>query len=85
VLKGIHRNALVRVGEIISYLASDRFMDKREAAKYCAVSTRTLESWKGLPRYRPSGKTLFRRSEIDAFMMKHLEAPTDVGCRAYYR
>ena len=37
----------------------------------------TLEGWK-VPLYRASGKTLFRRSEIDAFMMKHLEAPTDV-------
>jgi len=78
VLKGIDRNALVRVVEIISYLQTDGWLDKRSAAKYCGVSTRTLESWKGLPRYRPSGKTLFRRSEIDAFMMKHLEAPTDV-------
>jgi hypothetical protein len=52
-------------------------MDKGEAAEYCGVSIRTLEGWKGLPRYRPSGKTLFRRSEIAAFM-KHLEAPTDV-------
>jgi hypothetical protein len=65
VLKGIDRTALVLVGEVISYLASDRFMDKREAAEYCGVSIRTLESWKGLPRYKPSGKTLFKRSEID--------------------
>ena len=71
-LKGIDRNALVRVGEVISYLDSDRFMDKREAAEYCGVSIRTLDGWKGLPRYRPSGKTLFRRSEIDAFMQANL-------------
>jgi hypothetical protein len=27
----------VRVGEVISHLASDRFMDKREAAEYCGA------------------------------------------------
>ena len=64
--------------EVISYLASDRFMGKRQASEYCGVSVRTLESWKGLPRYRPSGKTLYKRSHIDAFMERYREIPTEV-------
>jgi len=38
----IDRNALVGVGEIISYLRTDGWLDKRDAAEYCGVSTRTM-------------------------------------------
>jgi hypothetical protein len=53
--------SLVSVTEILKYVQSDRFMSKREAAEYCGVSIRTIESWQGLPRYK-SGKTLFQDS-----------------------
>ena len=31
-----------------------------------------------LPKYRPGGKALFKKSELDAFMKRHLELPIDV-------
>jgi excisionase family DNA binding protein len=70
--------SLVSVTEILKYVQSDRFMSKREAAEYCGVSIRTIESWQGLPRYKPSGKTLFRKSELDAFIERYREQSADV-------
>ena len=69
----------VKVGEIIGYLREDHFMPKREAARYCGVSVRTLESWMDqLPRYKPSGMILFKKSELDRFMESHRELPTTI-------
>jgi len=31
-----------------------------------------------LPKYRPGGKALFKKSELDEFMKRHLELPADV-------
>jgi hypothetical protein len=72
-------NALVRIGEILTYLDADRFLDKREAARFCGVGLRTFETWMGrLPRYRPSGKVLFRKSELIEFLERHQEHPADI-------
>jgi len=72
--------ALIRVDEVLRYLESDRYMDKAGAAEYLGVGIRTLEGWMDqLPKYRPGGKALFRRSELDAFMKQHRETPADVG------
>ena len=74
--KQIDPNALVRIGEVLSYLQTDRYLDKAESANYLGVSTRTFESWMSrLPRYRPGGKPLFKKSELDAFMKQHEELP----------
>jgi len=78
-MKGIDPNALIRVGEVLAYIDRDCFVDKREAARFCGVGLRTFESWMNrLPRYRPSGKVLFRKSELVQFMERHQERPTDV-------
>src|SRR5262249_9306094 len=77
-MKTIDPEKFVKLGEIISLLRDDYYMPKRDAAKYCGVSVRTLESWTGLPKYRPSGMTLFRKSELDHFMESHRELPTTV-------
>ena len=72
-------NTLISVHELLRYLDTDRYMDKPESAKYLGVSVRTFESWMDqLPKYRPGGKALFRKSELDEFMRRHLELPTDV-------
>jgi excisionase family DNA binding protein len=79
----IDRDALVRVGEILAYLQADRYMDKAEAAQYLGVGVRTFEGWMDqLPRYRPGGKALFKRSELDEFMANHRELPTAVDVNA---
>src|SRR5262249_36396824 len=77
-MKTIDPDKFVKLGEVISLLRDDYFMPKRAAAQYCGVSVRTFESWTGLQKYKPSGMTLFRKSELDAFMKRHQELPTSV-------
>ena len=61
----------VDVTEILAYLRQDYYLDKREVAKYLSVSVRTVEGLKDLPRFRVGSKVLFKRSEVDRWMMKH--------------
>lgn len=51
-------------------LDSDRYLTKKEAATYTGLSIRTLESAKDLRRYKPGGKILFKKSEIDTWILK---------------
>jgi excisionase family DNA binding protein len=75
----IDRDKFVRVGEILSYLQTDCYLKKAEASKYLGIGIRTLESWLDrIPHYRPGGKTLFRKSELDQFMASHRELATAV-------
>jgi len=72
-------NTLISVHEVLRYLDTDRYMNKTESAAYLGVSLRTFEGWMDrLPKYRPGGKALFKKSELDEFMRRHLELPTDV-------
>ena len=72
-------DSLVSVHEVLRYLDTDRYMDKSEAAKYLGVGRRTFEGWMDqLPKYRPGGKALFKKSELDEFMRRHLQLPADV-------
>jgi excisionase family DNA binding protein len=71
----------VTVEEILPYLDRDRYMGKREAARYLGVSLRTLETWTaemGMPRFRPHAKLLFKRSELDRWMERYRERPADL-------
>jgi excisionase family DNA binding protein len=63
----------VDVTEILAYLRQDYYMDKREVSRYLSVSVRTVEGLKDLPRFRVGSKVLFKRSEVDRWMMKHRE------------
>jgi hypothetical protein len=71
---------LVSVEEILSYLTLDRYMGKRESAKYCGVSVRTLDSIPRdqLRRYKPAGKVLFKRSELDSWMNRNVVKEQEV-------
>lgn len=72
-------DAVISVREVLNYLREDHYLDKAASAAYLGVGLRTFESWMDqLPRYRPGGKPLFKKSELDAFMERHLERPTDV-------
>ena len=77
-------DSLVHVGEILRYLQTDCYLDKAESAKYLGVGLRTFEGWmEQIPRYRPGGKPLFKKSELDAFMKRHQEiANVDVAAIA---
>ena len=78
-MAGIDRSALIRIDEVLRYIASDHYMDKLESAQYLGVGVRTFEGWMDqIPKYRPGGKLLFKKSELDAFMKRHQEFPTDV-------
>ena len=70
---------LVSVRDVLAYIRSDCYLDKSQSAKYLGVSVRTFEGWMDqLPQYRPGGKALFKKSELDEFMKRHLELPKDV-------
>jgi excisionase family DNA binding protein len=72
-------HAVVSVRDVLAYLREDCYLDKAESARYLGVGVRTFESWMDqLPKYRPGGKALFKKSELDAFMKRHEERPTDV-------
>jgi len=72
-------HSVVSLRDVLQYLETDRYLDKAEAAKYLGVGLRTFEGWMDqLPKYRPGGKALFKKSELDQFMKRHLEAPADV-------
>jgi len=67
-MKGIDRGALIRIDEVLRYIAADRYMDKSESAQYLGVGVRTFEGWMDqIPKYRPGRKLLFKKSELDAF------------------
>jgi excisionase family DNA binding protein len=52
-------------------LDSDRYLTKKDAATYTGLSIRTLESARDLRRYKPGGKILFKKSEIDDWIFKN--------------
>lgn len=58
------------MGEIISLIDADRYLSRKEAACYLGLSTKTFSTFGELPRYILRGKTLYKRSEIDAFMFR---------------
>jgi excisionase family DNA binding protein len=75
----IDSHSVVSVRDVLAYLRDDGYLDKAESARYLGVSVRTFEGWMDeLPKYRPGGKALFKKSELDDFMKRHLEAPADV-------
>ena len=77
--KTFEHDSLVSIHDALAYLQHDCYLDKGQSAKYLGVSVRTFEGWMDqLPKYRPGGKALFKRSELDQFMKRHQELPTDV-------
>ena len=52
----------------------DRYMDKREAATYTSLSTRTLEErLREIPHFRVGRKVLFKKSELDRWIEQFRE------------
>ncbi len=66
----------VSVPEILEYLETDRYMPLTEAAKYLGLSRRTLQSrLKEIRHYRPGGKILVKRSDLDRWMERYRQEP----------
>ncbi len=65
--------SLISVREVLPYLEQDRFFNLAEASKYLSMSTRTLrDRFDDIPHYRVGSKMLlFKRSELDAWMLQH--------------
>ena len=75
----LNNHSVVSVREILQYIEADCYLDKARSAEYLGVGLRTFEGWQHqLPKYRPGGKALFKKSELDEFMKRHEERPTDV-------
>jgi hypothetical protein len=64
-------SSFVSVREVLSLLQSDFYMGKETAAHYAGLSSKTLVSAPDLPKYKPNGKYVFRKSEIDAWLAKY--------------
>ena len=66
---------VVSVQEILSYVDQDRYLDKRQAAEYTGLSTRTLESrLDEIPHFRVGKKILFKKSELDHWIEQFRES-----------
>ena len=65
---------VVSVQEILADVDHDRYLDKREAAEYTSLSTRTLEGrLSEIPHFRVGKKILFKKSELDRWMETYRE------------
>jgi hypothetical protein len=64
---------VISIAEVLQYLQSDRYMGKREAAGYLALSIRTLESHSEIKRFRIGKKLLYRKSILDEWLEQHAE------------
>ena len=67
-------HTVVSVQEVLLYFSQDRYLDKKEAATYTSLSTRTLEGrLDEIPHYRVGTKILFKKSELDRWMEAYRE------------
>src|SRR5437899_6956934 len=68
--------ATVSAAEIVQYLHRDSYLPARQAAEYLGVSRRFMESRSHeIPHYRPGGKKLFKRSDLDRWMELYRQEP----------
>ena len=68
------KGAVVSVQEILPYVDRDRYLDKRQAAAYTSLSTRTLEGrLDEIPHFRVGKKIVFKKSELDRWMERFRE------------
>ena len=69
----------VSVAEILSYLAEDRYLSEREARRYLSLSERKLRNHlTEIKHYRVGTKLLFKKSDLDRWMERHLERSAEL-------
>src|SRR6185503_13741254 len=62
----------VSVREVLEYLRTDYYLDKKAAASYLSLSARTIEErLHEIPHYLVGRKLLFKRSQLDAWVESH--------------
>jgi excisionase family DNA binding protein len=70
---------IVSVAEILHYISEDRSLPLSEAMRYLSLSERSLR--KLLPEikhYRVGSKLLFKKSDLDEWMERHVEASAEM-------
>jgi len=72
-------DAVVSVREVVNLIESDRYLNLAQASEYLAMSTRTIrDHLDDIPHYRVGTKMLlFKRSELDEWMMQYREGGKD--------
>ena len=69
----------VSVSEILAYLRQDRYLSKKEAVKYLALSERTISKrLPEIPHFRVGSKVLFLKSELDQWMEHYRESTREL-------
>jgi excisionase family DNA binding protein len=69
----------VSVHEIVGYLNEDRYLGMAEAVAYLGLSERSLRKLLSqIPHFRVGSKLLFRKSEIDSWILRYRELGTEV-------
>ena len=64
------------MAEVIQYLRTDSYLSVRAAAEYLGLSARSLQRLRSeIPHYRPGGKILFKRSDLDCWMELYRQEP----------
>ncbi len=73
-MKPLGEQTVISVQEVLLYFSQDRYMNKREAATYISLSTRTLEErLREIPHFRVGRKVLFKKSELDRWIEQFRE------------
>jgi len=65
---------VVSVDEILTHLSQDRYLSLSDTCEYTSLSERTLrERLSEIPHFRVGSKLLFKKSELDAWMLQYRE------------
>ena len=77
--KGPSENQTVSVREVIRYLETERFLDKREAAEFLRISVRNLTTRiREIPHFRLGKKILFKLCELKRYMEAKRERTSNI-------
>jgi excisionase family DNA binding protein len=69
----------VSVSEIIGYLSQDRYLSMPETMAYIGLSERTIRKHlPEIPHFRVGSKLLFRKSELDAWILRYRERSDEI-------
>ena len=67
----------VDVEEVLAWLQTDRYMGKKESAKYLCMGEKKFRAQsKSMPKYKVGGTWVFKRSELDEWMEQYRVQPT---------
>ena len=68
-MKPLSEQTVVSIQEVLLYFSQDRYLSKKEAARYTSLSIRNLESrLPEIPHFKIGQKILFKKSELDRWL-----------------